>query len=208
MSKPTTTKAPKAPKAAKAASASLPAKSRTGGGATTTAAPEVATADLPAVRPTTLLRNIPADDLDPHLPNATQLKQMFGVKTDTAAIGLMCTALNALGLNGTIYRDFVFAMGAELEPRNSLEAMIVLQIGLSHAALCEAMRWMWDAKDHQARESYERMASRLARTFGANVDLLRRHRSGGSQTVRVEHVTVHEGGQAIVGNVTGKPGVS
>ena len=31
----------------------------------------------------------------------------------------------------------------------------------------------------------------------------KRYRSSGDQTVRVEHVTVNEGGQAIVGNVSG-----
>jgi hypothetical protein len=33
------------------------------------------------------------------------------------------------------------------------------------------------------------------------VEALKRYRSRGDQTVRVEHVTVNEGGQAIVGNV-------
>jgi hypothetical protein len=33
------------------------------------------------------------------------------------------------------------------------------------------------------------------------VEALKRYRSAGEQTVRVEHVTVNEGGQAIVGNV-------
>src|SRR5437016_1013262 len=34
------------------------------------------------------------------------------------------------------------------------------------------------------------------------VEALKRYRSRGEQTVRVEHVTVNKGGQAIVGNVT------
>jgi len=42
------------------------------------------------------------------------------------------------------------------------------------------------------------------------VEALKRYRSRGDQTVRVEHVTVNEGGQAIVGNVRhggrGSPG--
>ena len=36
----------------------------------------------------------------------------------------------------------------------------------------------------------------------SQVEALKRYRTGGEQTVRVEHVTVNEGGQAIVGNVT------
>jgi len=37
--------------------------------------------------------------------------------------------------------------------------------------------------------------------FAAQVEALKRYRSRGDQTVRVEHVTVNEGGQAIVGKV-------
>ena len=40
-------------------------------------------------------------------------------------------------------------------------------------------------------------AARLA----TQVEALRRLRNGGSQTVRVEHVHVNEGGRAIIGNV-------
>jgi hypothetical protein len=37
--------------------------------------------------------------------------------------------------------------------------------------------------------------------LATQVEALRRLRNGGSQTVRVEHVHVNEGGQAIIGNV-------
>jgi hypothetical protein len=43
---------------------------------------------------------------------------------------------------------------------------------------------------------------KLLRTYTAKVEVLAKLRRGGEQTVRVEHVDVHPGGQAIVGNVT------
>ena len=43
-------------------------------------------------------------------------------------------------------------------------------------------------------------ASKLSRTYTMLLDALNRHRGKGPQVVRVEHVTVHAGGQAIVGN--------
>jgi len=49
--------------------------------------------------------------------------------------------------------------------------------------------------------SAERAFNKLARTFAAQVEALKRYRTGGEQKVTVEHVTVNEGGQAIVGNV-------
>jgi hypothetical protein len=44
-------------------------------------------------------------------------------------------------------------------------------------------------------------ASRLLRTYATQVEALRRLRNGGSQFMRVEHVHVNEGGQAVIGNV-------
>ena len=45
-------------------------------------------------------------------------------------------------------------------------------------------------------------STKLMRTYVSQVEALRRLRQGGSQLVRVEHVHVNEGGQAIIGNVT------
>jgi hypothetical protein len=52
------------------------------------------------------------------------------------------------------------------------------------------------------QDSAERAFNKLVRTFAAQVEALKRYRTGGEQTVRVERVTVNEGGQAIVGNVS------
>ena len=52
------------------------------------------------------------------------------------------------------------------------------------------------------QDSAERAFNKLARTFTAQVEALKRYRNRADQTVRVEHVTVNEGGQAIVGNVS------
>ena len=55
------------------------------------------------------------------------------------------------------------------------------------------------------RESLNQ-ANRLSRTFAEMLEALNRHRGkGGQQRVVVEHVTVNEGGQAVVGAVE-RPG--
>jgi hypothetical protein len=48
-------------------------------------------------------------------------------------------------------------------------------------------------------------AARLSRAYVAQVESLCRLRNGGSQFVRVEHVHVNEGGQAVIGNVRSTP---
>ena len=44
-------------------------------------------------------------------------------------------------------------------------------------------------------------AARPARTYATQMEALKRYRTGGEQKVTVHHVSVNEGGQAIVGNV-------
>ena len=54
----------------------------------------------------------------------------------------------------------------------------------------------------QSREGWQTalsQANRLVRGFAMLVEALNRHRGKGQQTVRVEHVHVHDGGRAIVG---------
>ena len=43
--------------------------------------------------------------------------------------------------------------------------------------------------------------NKLMRTFAAQIEALKRHRSAGEQNVVVKHVHVYPGGQAVVGNV-------
>ena len=51
-------------------------------------------------------------------------------------------------------------------------------------------------------------AARLLRAYATQVEVLRRLRHGGEQYVRVEHVHVSDGGQAIIGNVNPKTSAS
>jgi hypothetical protein len=53
----------------------------------------------------------------------------------------------------------------------------------------------------QGRQENLNQANKLSRTHAMLLETLNRHRGKGQQKVTVEHVHVHEGGQAIVGNV-------
>ena len=44
-------------------------------------------------------------------------------------------------------------------------------------------------------------AARSMKAYAMQTEVLRRLRTGGQQTVRVEHVHVNHGGQAVIGNV-------
>ena len=69
--------------------------------------------------------------------------------------------------------------------------------GVEHSQQCGSARQTFEGRDMNLRH-----ASRLSRAFATQVEALKRYRTGGQQKVTVEHVTVNQGGQAIVGNVT------
>ena len=81
--------------------------------------------------------------------------------------------------------------------------MLVSQMIACHAASLEChRRAMLPDQTVEARQINLSAASKLSRTYAALLEALNRHRGKGQQVVRVEHVTVQAGGQAIVGAVT------
>jgi hypothetical protein len=88
-------------------------------------------------------------------------------------------------------------------PRDVIEAMLATQMVATHEAAMECFRRaVLPEQTFAGREMGLRYGDRLVRSFAALTDTLNRHRGKGQQVVRVEHVTVEAGGQAIVGAVT------
>ena len=118
--------------------------------------------------------------------------------------GILCQLLNVGSRAGKVDErglNFLLSVIKGVKPRDQVEALLAAQMAAVHAA---TMTFAWRLARVQTipqRDSAERAFNKLARTFAAQVEALKRYRSRGDQTVRVEHVTVNEGGQAIVGNV-------
>lgn len=90
-------------------------------------------------------------------------------------------------------------------PRNELEAMLAVQMVMTHELAGQFLRRAQKADMIQHLESAGSLAIKLLRTFTGQIEALAKLQRGGEQVVRVVHV--HSGGQAIVGNVaTGASG--
>jgi hypothetical protein len=59
-----------------------------------------------------------------------------------------------------------------------------------------------NAENLVVQDCVERTLNKLARTFTAQIQTLKHYRTGYEQKVTVQHVSVTDGGQAIVGNVS------
>jgi hypothetical protein len=105
--------------------------------------------------------------------------------------------------------NFIVSVIKGIEPRDQLECLLASQMGAIHILIADFVHRLANAKDIQQQDFAERTLNKLTRTFAVQVEALKRYRSNGEQRVTVEHVTVNEGGKAIVGNVAhGGAGVS
>jgi len=87
-------------------------------------------------------------------------------------------------------------------PRDELEGMIAAQLIACHNASMECYRRaMIHEQTFEGRRDNLGQANKLSRTYATLLDALNRHRGKGQQKVTVEHVHVHSGGQAVVGNI-------
>ena len=89
-----------------------------------------------------------------------------------------------------------------LKPQDELEGMLLGQmIGCHYAAMECFKRAMIPNQSFEGRQSALNYANKLTRTYATQLEALDKHRGKGQQKVTVEHVHVHQGGQAIVGTV-------
>lgn len=97
----------------------------------------------------------------------------------------------------------LMAQIAAVEPNDGIEAMLATQMAVVHQASLKVARLLRGSETIPQQDSASNAFNKLARTFVAQVEALKRYRSKGEQKVIVEHVTVNDGGQAIVGQVGG-----
>jgi hypothetical protein len=98
--------------------------------------------------------------------------------------------------------NFMLSIVKGIGPRDEVEAMMAAQMAAVHMATMTFARRLAHVDNIAQQDSAERAFNKLARTFAVQVEALKRYRTGGEQKVTVHHVTVNEGGQAIVGNVS------
>jgi hypothetical protein len=138
-----------------------------------------------------------------------RIRDAFG----TTSLDFATSELNKLG-NSLTPRDgevseqtenAILAVIDGARPSNEIEAMLVGQMAVTHAFALELMGRARRVEEVQQFDSAGNMAVKLLRTYVMQAEALAKLRRGGEQTVRVEHVHVYPGGQAVVGNVT-QPG--
>ncbi|MBR1286813.1 hypothetical protein JQ597_32635 [Bradyrhizobium sp. AUGA SZCCT0177] len=141
-----------------------------------------------------------------HLVWRNQLKTAFGTVSDEfvdmalhhleRAARMPGDGASDLAINGAIAMIVAFA------PKNEMEAALALQAACTHMVAMAVMSRIGGAGGGPQRlPGLASATAKLLRAYCTQVETYRRQRGGGDQNIRVEHVHVYEGGQAIVGAI-------
>jgi hypothetical protein len=145
------------------------------------------------------------------LTHEKALCKIFGTSDEKQAEALLSQCLKPLKPNersdehpGNDERVFVLSIIRDIAPRDPIERMLAVQMAATHVATIRSGRWLANADNMAQVQAHYTGFNKLTRTFAAQIEALRKHRTGGEQRVLVQHVNVSDGGQAIVGNVNGR----
>ena len=170
-------------------------------------------ANKPGRRPVRVrLRRVSADLAQAYPPDGenrvwwTRLKQALGTTSSDFvnaslyqlqdATRLPFGGISEMALNAAL------AMIESAAPRDEMESALAIQMACTHAATMSVLAKLGGGHGTERRvAALGSAAARLLRAYSAQVEVFRRLRHGGQQLVRVEHVHINEGGQAIIGNV-------
>ena len=134
------------------------------------------------------------------------LMEVLGASETDFYTGIVSHLLRASTHGPTVDEaDVNFMVGVirGVRPKDELETMLAVQMAAVHGLIVEFARRLSSAENLAQQDSTERTFNKLTRTFVAQMECLKRYRAKPEQKILVEHVTVNEGGRAIVaGNVT------
>ena len=134
--------------------------------------------------------------------------------------GWHCTLFDTFGTSSADFMNYAFAQAMEvvdqtgekedrynaalaliggIAPRDELEAAIACQMVATNALSMNCMSRAVSADTMDRREAFIQQATKLSRTFNAQIETLAKLRGGGKQQVEVRYVHVH--GNAVIGDV-------
>jgi len=135
------------------------------------------------------------------------LLDAMGFAEEDSVQHILLRIVNTLAGSGDVEKrkakgNQILSMLSELRPLDGFEGMLIAQM---LAVFDRAMECFRRADTHTScAEMYlllQNQGIRLMRLYNQQLEALDKHRRKGSQKMTVEHVHVHKGGQAIVGNV-------
>jgi len=131
-----------------------------------------------------------------------QLFEATGFSDRDAAIEVMNQVVNVSPKPTADKASAALAMIDGIAPASPLEGLLAAQMTACHNMAMEfSRRAITDGQKTELVDINLNRATKLMRTFTAQVEALQKLRNKGQQKITVQHVQVGHGGQAIIGDV-------
>ena len=128
--------------------------------------------------------------------NVERLRERLVVPNTICVLVRLGAGISELAMNAAL------AMIEAAAPKDEIEAALAVQMACTHTAAMAVLAKLDVAFATEQRiAAFGSAAARLLKAYAMQVEVLRRLRNGGQQFVRVEHVQINDGGQAVIGNV-------
>ena len=145
-------------------------------------------------------------------PESDALEPSFGTR-EHSFVNLLLNELAKLSLRqpeDTVAENRIneaIAVIHGIQPRDEVEGMLAAQMFAAHKLAMEAAgRVNWGKPSPEMRDMHMKHATKLMAVFAKQIEALQRYRGKGRQKMVVEHVHVHSGGQAVVGQISADGG--
>lgn len=103
--------------------------------------------------------------------------------------------------------NFASSLMHGIHPKDETEGILIAQMVGTHNLIMDSMRRAAIPKQHlEAGNDYINRAAKLMNIYLRQMELLLKYRGNAhQQKMIVEHVHIHQGGQAVVGQIENKP---
>ena len=135
-------------------------------------------------------------------PSWAAVERTFGTSDGHLSAELLLQVTRALPTKEQVDPEGNHALAAlhGISPRDTLEGMLATQMVANHNLAMELLRRAaLPLQPPEGMQLYLNLATKLQRTYVAQMEALDRHRGDGEQKMNVEQVHIHDGAQGIVG---------
>jgi hypothetical protein len=138
------------------------------------------------------------------------IKELYGIRDEA-----LCLFVNKIvnvfpGLskeNVKEFADISLHMIEDLKPKDAIETMLISQlIGTYNLSMAFMSRSQKENLSTELIDKNIERATKLMRTFTAQMEALTRYQTKGQQKMIIKRVNVNAGAQAVIGNIQDKGG--
>jgi hypothetical protein len=136
----------------------------------------------------------------------SRLQAALGTRSSDFVNGALAQLMAAARLPGggisPVAMNAALAMIEGQRPQDEVDTAILMQMACAHgAAMMLLARFGGGGGGDRRVQALAHATARIISAFNQSAETLRRRKQGGSQYMRIEHVHVGDGGQAVIGNV-------